>query len=240
MIRKPLLCIIEASTGIWLEIIKAQASLFILKKMLSEERTISRQEAIKELQQRIRCCRLCEEHGYIPKAQPLVSGHPDDRIMVVGQAPGHRSVVKGRSFSGPGGTILQQWLEQAGFPPGYLHSHVYLSSLTRCDPGRNPRGDGDRRPSQSEIALCKPFLDAEFQLLQPEVILLVGTMAIETFFGKVKLEEVIGTYQEHEGMLFLPLPHPSGVSRWLNDPEHLKLHQRALEILGAWRVAYNL
>jgi len=65
-------------------------------------------------------------------------------------------------------------------------------------------------------------------------------MAIETFFGKVKLEEVIGTYLEHEGMLFLPLPHPSGVSRWLNDPEHLKLHQRALEILAAWRVAYNL
>jgi len=64
-------------------------------------------------------------------------------------------------------------------------------------------------------------------------------MAIETFFGKVKLEEVIGTYQEREGMLFLPLPHPSGVSRWLNDPEHLKLHQRTLEILAAWRVAYN-
>ena len=209
-------------------------------KMLSEERAISRQEAIQVLQQHIRCCRLCEDHGYIPKAQPLVNGHPDDRIMVVGQSPGHRSVAKGRSFSGPGGTILQKWLEQAGFPPGYLHSHVYLSSLTRCDPGRNPRGDGDRRPSPFEIALCKPFLDAEFRLLQPEIILLVGTMAIEAFLGKVKLEEVIGTYQQYEGMLLLPLPHPSGVSRWLNDPEHLKLHQRALEILAAWRVAYNL
>jgi len=211
-----------------------------MTKILSEEQAINRQVAIKALQQRIRCCRLCEEHGYIPKARPLVGGRPDDRIMVIGQAPGHRSIAKGRSFSGPGGTILQKWLEQAGFPPGYLHSHVYLSSLTRCDPGRNPRGNGDRRPSPSEISLCKPFLDAEFQLLQPEVILLVGTMAIETFFGKVKLEKVIGTYKEHEGMLFLPLPHPSGVSRWLNDPEHLKLHQQALEILAAWRVAYNL
>ena len=208
--------------------------------MLNEKRVITRQEAIKDLQQRIHCCRLCEEHGYISKAHPLVSGRPDDRIMVVGQAPGHRSIAKGRSFSGPGGTILQKWLEQAGFPPGYLHSHVYLSSLTRCDPGRNPRGGGDRRPSPSEIALCKPFLDAEFQLLRPEVILLVGTMAIETFFGKVKLEEVIGTFREFDGMLFLPLPHPSGVSRWLNDPEHLKLHQQALEILAAWRVDFNL
>jgi uracil-DNA glycosylase family 4 len=211
-----------------------------MMKILSEELAINRQEAIKALQERIRSCRLCEEHGYIPKAQPLVSGRPDDRMMVVGQAPGHRSITKGRSFSGPGGTILQKWLEQAGFPPGYLHSHIYLSSLTRCDPGRNSRADGDRRPSPSEIALCKPFLDVEIQLLEPRIILLVGTMAIETFFGKVKLEEVIGTYQKHEGMLFLPLPHPSGVSRWLNDPEHLKLHQRALEILAEWRVAYNL
>ncbi len=210
-----------------------------MTKILSKVQ-VSRAEAISALQQRILSCRLCEEHGYIPMARPLVGGRPGDRVMVIGQAPGHRSIAKGRSFSGPGGTTLQKWLEQAGFPPGYLHSHTYLSSLTRCDPGRNLRGDGDRRPSPAEVALCRPFLDAELQLLQPRVVLLVGTMAIEAFCGKVKLENVIGTYQEREGILFLPLPHPSGVSRWLNKPEHLKLHRRALEILAEWRVAYNL
>jgi len=208
--------------------------------MLNELQLIKKQAALKELQQRILCCRLCEERGFIAKAQPLVNGRPEDRIMVIGQAPGHRSITKGRSFSGPGGTILGKWLEQAGFPTGYLHSHVYLSSLTRCDPGRNPRGGGDRRPSPPEVALCKPFLDAELQLLQPEVVHLVGTMAIETYFGKVKLEEAIGTFKAIDGVLFLPLPHPSGVSRWLNDPEHMKLHLQALEILAGWRLAYKL
>ena len=212
-----------------------------MTKILSEDQeTIDRAAAIRALQQRILRCRLCEEHGYIPVARPLVGGRPGDRMMVIGQAPGHRSIAKGRSFSGPGGTILQKWLEQAGFPPGYLHKHIYLSSLTRCDPGRNPRGDGDRRPSPAEVALCRPFLDAELQLLQPRVVLLVGTMAIETFFGKVKLEDVIGTFEERDGMMFLPLPHPSGVSRWLNEPEHLKLHQRALNILAEWRITYGL
>ncbi len=213
----------------------------IMTKILSEDQeTIDRAAAIRALQQRILRCRLCEEHGYIPVARPLVGGRPGDRMMVIGQAPGHRSIAKGRSFSGPGGTILQKWLEQAGFPPGYLHEHIYLSSLTRCDPGRNPRGDGDRRPSPAEVALCRPFLDAELQLLQPRVVLLVGTMAIETFFGKVKLEDVIGTFEERDGMMFLPLPHPSGVSRWLNEPEHLKHHQRALDILAEWRITYGL
>lgn len=213
----------------------------IMTKILSEEeKEIGREEALRDLQRRILRCRLCEEHGYIPVARPLVSGRASDRVMVIGQAPGHRSIAKGRSFSGPGGTILQKWLEQAGFPPGYLREHTYLSSLTRCDPGRNPRGDGDRRPSPAEVALCKPFLDAELRLLQPKVVLLVGAMAIEAFFGKVKLEDAIGTHQEREGMLFLPLPHPSGISRWLLDPGHQQLHRQALKILAEWRIAYEL
>ncbi|HLZ62524.1 MAG TPA: uracil-DNA glycosylase family protein [Ktedonosporobacter sp.] len=199
-----------------------------------------RAQALTILQQRILACRLCQEQGYIAVAHPIVSGRASDRIFVIGQAPGHRSITNNKPFSGPGGRILQRWLEVAGFPPGYLHEHTYLSSLTRCDPGKNPAGNGDRRPSAPEIALCRPYLEEELQLVHPKVVLLVGTMAIEAIFGKVKLEEVIGTYQERDGMFFLPLPHPSGVSRWLNDPTHQQLCQQALALLGEWRVLYEL
>jgi len=65
-------------------------------------------------------------------------------------------------------------------------------------------------------------------------------MAIEAFFGKGKLEDIIGTYQEQEGMFFLPLPHPSGVSRWLNDSAHQHLLSIALAHLAEWRVMYDL
>lgn len=199
-----------------------------------------REAELDTLQKQIRACRLCQEHGYIPVAHPIVSGRAHDRILVIGQAPGHRSIAKDRNFSGPGGSILQKWLEQAGFPPGYLHEHTYLSSLTRCDPGRNLRGGGDRRPSPPEMALCRPYLDAEFHLVQPKVVLLVGTMAIEAFLGKHKLEDSIGTYREQEGMLLLPLPHPSGVSRWLNDASHQVMLSIALEQLATWRKLYDL
>ena len=90
------------------------------------------------------------------------------------------------------------------------------------------------------MALCRPYLDAEFRLVQPKVVLLVGTMAIEAFFGKGKLEDIIGTYLERDDMLFLPLPHPSGVSRWLNDPIHQDLLSVALDHLAAWRTSYKL
>lgn len=192
------------------------------------------------LQKQIKACRLCQQHGYIPVAHPIVSGRASDRILVIGQAPGHRSTAKDIPFSGPGGRILQKWLEQAGFPPGYLHEHSYLSSLTRCDPGKNPRGNGDRKPSPQEIALCRPYLEAELRIVQPKVVLLVGTMAIEAYSRKGRLEDIIGTYEERDGMLFLPLPHPSGVSRWLNDADHQQLLQQALRLLSGWRVRYGL
>ena len=208
--------------------------------MLNNNHIQERTESLALLQQRILSCRLCQQHGYIPVAHPIVSGRVEDRIFVVGQAPGHRSVTRNKPFSGPGGHILQKWLEQAGFPPGYLHEHTYLSSLTRCDPGKNPRGNGDRRPSPAEVALCFPYLEAELRIVQPKVVLLVGTMAIETFFARGTLEGIIGTYQERDGTLFLPLPHPSGVSRWLNDPAHQLLLQKALSILAGWRELYDL
>jgi uracil-DNA glycosylase family 4 len=207
---------------------------------MDSQQITERTTALAVLQRRILTCQLCQEQGYIAVAHSIVSGRVGDRLFVIGQAPGHRSVAKDRPFSGPGGRILQKWLEQAGFPPGYLHERTYLSSLTRCDPGKNPRGSGDRRPSPQEVALCRPYLEEELRLVQPKVVLLVGAMAIEAFFGKGKLEDIIGTYQEHDGMLFLPLPHPSGVSRWLNEPEHQQLLHSALDLLAGWRTLYGL
>jgi uracil-DNA glycosylase len=88
--------------------------------------------------------------------------------------------------------------------------------------------------------LCRPYLEAELRIVQPKVVLLVGAMAIETFFARGPLEGIIGRYQERDTLLLLPLPHPSGVSRWLNDPAHQHLLQKALTILAAWREGYAL
>ena len=90
------------------------------------------------------------------------------------------------------------------------------------------------------MALCRPYLDTELRIVRPKIVLLVGTMAIDTFMGKSRLEDIIGTSVENDGMHFLPLPHPSGVSRWLNEPAHKELHQQALAILANWRILYQL
>jgi uracil-DNA glycosylase len=66
-------------------------------------------------------------------------------------------------------------------------------------------------------------------------VLAIGGMAIEHFLGRAPLHAVVGTAVDLGGRRILPLPHPSGVSRWLNDPEHQRLVERAIEILSRSR-----
>jgi uracil-DNA glycosylase len=198
---------------------------------------IQRTQQLTELHDEIRVCEQCVVAGYLAEANTVgaTRGRIGDAVMVVGQAPGHLSVERSMPFAGPGGVILDRWLQQAGFAAGALHREVYLSALTRCDPGKNPRGTGDRKPSPPELALCRPYLLRELELVRPQVILPVGGMAIAAFLGPQRLEDVIGEAFKRNGVLLVPLPHPSGVSRWLNDSAHQQLHARALERLSAWR-----
>jgi uracil-DNA glycosylase len=160
--------------------------------------------------------------------------------MLIGQAPGQLTDQKGYHFAGPAGSFLSQWLDRAGFPPGYFREHVYLTSLTRCFPGKSASGNGDRPPSSAEIALCRPFLERELQLIQPLLVLLVGKMAIDAFLGRRRLSETVGHVFPLDGRVYLPLPHASGVSRWLNDASNRALLDQALDELSRLRRELSL
>jgi len=189
----------------------------------------------------VRGCRACVDAGLLGAANPIRPGIiAEPRILLIGQAPGPVTDRKGYHFAGPAGRFLEQWLQRAGFPSGYFREHVYLSSLTRCFPGKSPSGNGDRQPSAAEIALCRRFLDRELQMLQPRVVLLVGKMAIDAFLGKQPLTATVGRVFERDGRVYVPLPHASGVSRWLNAPENRALLDQALSELSRLRQTLHL
>jgi uracil-DNA glycosylase family 4 len=180
--------------------------------------------------------------GFIPAANPIFMGHAGQRLMVVGQAPGQRANGSSEPFRGATGKALQAWLTRAGFAEGALHRDFYLTSLTKCFPGpARHGGQGDRPPSATEIRLCSEHLDREIALVQPEIVLALGRMSAERLDATVRgqsLADVVGTLRSAERagheFLVLPLPHPSGVSRWLNRPEHRARLDLALEILRDW------
>ena len=181
--------------------------------------------SLERLHARIRVCTRCVDAGLLKHARPIVAGSILDRIAIVGQAPGAVELSTGQPFSGRSGAELRRWLARAGIDEDHL---PYRTAITKCFPGKSAAGGGDRRPSPAEIGLCAPWLEEELALLRPRVILLVGGLAIERFWGKISLEVAVGTSRRIEGVTYIALPHPSGASRWLNDARHRLLLTRAL------------
>lgn len=114
---------------------------------------------------------------------------------------------------------------------------TYIAALMRCFPGRKPDGSGDLPPPPRGIANCAHWLDAELRLLRPKAIFLVGGLAITRFLGAAPLEQRVGkTFGERPVMV--PLPHPSGQSRWLNAPANRERLASALALIADLRATF--
>jgi uracil-DNA glycosylase family 4 len=174
-----------------------------------------RKSALNCVQEQMRACRMCVLAGYPIAPRAVFSGQVGARLMVVGQAPGSTEQLTGRPFNAGSGRRLFEWLRQAGLEEQPFRARQYMTSVTKCYPGRAASGSGDRPPTPAEQTLCRPYLQAELGLVNPQVILAVGRLAISTLLDTASpLEEVVGREFERDGRRILPLPHPSGASRW--------------------------
>ena len=183
----------------------------------------------------------CVAAGYLAAAAPVLSGYADNRIMLIGQAPGAVEAVRRLPFQGRSGKVLMAWMERAGFASeDQVRRRVYMSSITKCFPGKGT-GGGDRRPGRAEVDLCRSHLDRQLALIKPDLLIVVGGLAHERFLPGRPLDQLVGRVFDLTGQevsprgrvrpLLLPLPHPSGASRWLNAVENRELLDRALRRL---------
>jgi uracil-DNA glycosylase len=197
----------------------------------------AQQQAIEQHQHDLRACRACPDMiGPVVTGQPVVSP-----VMLIGQAPGAKEGPAGRPFAWTAGKTLFKWFAGIGLDESQFRSRVYMAAVCRCFPGKNPKG-GDRVPSTTEIDNCDRWLQAEFTLLQPRLIIPVGKLAIARFMTLGKLTEVIG--QAHpigvggQTADLIPLPHPSGASTWHRTEPGMSHLQQALQLIQkhpAWR-----
>ena len=178
-------------------------------------------------------CRRCGHDDR--RVLPILSESRAPRMMLVGQAPGRTETIDQRPFAGRAGRTLFTWLAEAGLEEPDAREAIYIAAVTRCYPGPSPSGRGDRVPSPSEIVHCSSWLDDELRLIAPRVLIPVGRLAIDRFFGPVALADVVGLTHRvtHVGgeALAIPLPHPSGASSWIHQPGHRELLARAIGLL---------
>ena len=158
------------------------------------------------------------------------------KVLLIGQAPGDKEPALGRPFAWTAGKTLFGWFQEScGLNEAAFRSAIYMAAVCRCFPGKKPTG-GDRVPTRDEITNCAGWLEAEFRILRPDLVIPVGRLAIQQFMACPSLVEVIGKqtrirFAGHETDL-IPLPHPSGASPWPRMEPGKTLLKRALQLIA--------
>lgn len=160
---------------------------------------------MEKLLQEIGKCTHCAEH--LPLGpRPVVRAHPDSRIVVIGQAPGHIVHSTGIPWDDRSGNNLRQWMgvEKETF---YDEKKLALVPMGFCYPGSAERGDLPPRPE------CAPMWHQQLWDAMPraELILLIGQYAQRQYLGKQRkknLTETVKAFDEYLPRYFV-LPHPS-------------------------------
>lgn len=169
--------------------------------------------------------------------RPAVGGRAvTGKVLLVGQAPGDKEPVLGRPFAWTAGKTLFKWFHSAlGWSEDETRDRIYFAAVCRCFPGKRPTG-GDRVPAPDEIENCSAWLEKEFALLRPTLVLPVGKLAIAQFIGERPLTETIGQKFEITWRGYtadcIPLPHPSGASPWHRMEPGVTLLNRALALVA--------
>lgn len=101
-------------------------------------------------------------------------GNPNAQIMLIGEAPGAKEDEEGIPFCGESGMLLDTMLATIGL---FRDKNIYITNSVFWRP------PGNRRPTQEEIDICRPFLEKHIALIQPKLIILVGNTAATSVLG---------------------------------------------------------
>ncbi len=171
-------------------------------------------------------CRACD---LWKKATQTVFGEGSSgaRILLVGEQPGDHEDIAGRPFVGPAGKLLNQVLAEAGID----RSQTYVTNVVKhfkWVPDARGKRRIHKKPTYSEINVCRSWLDAEIASLKPEILVCLGATAAQALLGK----DFSVTRQRGEFVksplapLVMATVHPSSVLR-APDEESRRLQREA-------------
>ena len=160
---------------------------------------------------------ICEE------ATNLVpgDGNPDAEVVIVGEAPGASEDKQGRPFVGRAGKLLDALLAEAGLE----RSDVFVTNVVKARP------PGNRDPKADEVEHHLPWLLAQLEVIQPELVVPLGRHALGRFAADAKIGEVHGRVLERDGRVLFPMYHPAAALH--NQSLRTTLHEDARALRAA-------
>jgi DNA polymerase len=160
-------------------------------------------EAIRKDLGDCRRCELCRTRKHIV----FGTGSPKARLVFVGEGPGRDEDLTGEPFVGAAGELLTRIIQAINL----TREQVYICNIVKCRPPQN------RNPLPEEIAACRPFLQRQLAVIQPEFIVALGKVAAQTLLGTDQaISRLRGRFHDYHGIRLLPTYHPAYL---LRNPE---------------------
>jgi DNA polymerase len=171
-----------------------------------------------------RCPAMCGRSAVLSN----LNGSPDARIMFIGEAPGRKGADRTRvPFSGDqSGANLDRFLTSIDLK----REQIFITSAALC----NPRTDSgaNRKPTQKELANCSDFLRRTIELINPRVIVTLGSVALDALkriqYHELNLKHSAAEIHSWQDRVLVPIYHPS--------PQVLASHRREQEQLRDYQV----
>ena len=143
------------------------------------------------------------------KSLVFSDGNPAARVMIIGEAPGRDEDREGRPFVGKAGQLLDRMLGAIGMDrraddPAQA---VYITNVLPWRPPQN------RDPKPEEIQMLLPFLRRHVELVQPDLVVLMGNISCQAGLGKRGITRLRGQWTEAYGKPAIPMFHPAYLLR---------------------------
>lgn len=188
----------------------------------------SRQKLFKQLIAEAASCTQCSAMCGRSAVLSELNGSTEARVMFIGEAPGRKGADRTRiPFSGDqSGANFDRYLNSIHL----MREQIFITSAALC----NPRADSgaNRRPTQKELANCSTFLRRTIELINPRVIVTLGSVALDALkriqYHEMNLKESAARVQSWNGRVLVPIYHPS--------PQVLASHRREAEQLQDYQV----
>lgn len=175
--------------------------------------------SFKAMREAVQTCRACELWEDATQAVMGTGPRPSKaRLMMVGEQPGDREDIEGRPFVGPAGRVLDDGLKRAGIS----RDDVYITNVVKHF---RYKLRGNRRihqtPERVHVTACRPWLDAERTLVQPEALVCLGATAAHALLGSsVRIGRDRGRPMESDAArLVMVTTHPSAILRQRGNRE---------------------
>ena len=145
-------------------------------------------------------CKLCSNRHNVV----IGTGNKNARIMFIGEGPGADEDMQGIPFVGKAGKLMDKAFQGVGIK----REDVYIANIVKCRPPNN------RNPEKDEADSCKEYLESQIKLVNPEIIVLLGSVALKNVLGEeYGITSARGKWFEKDGIKYIPTFHPAALLR---------------------------